>query len=331
MSLDILRSADWLESSSVVCSDSAAIAERGTGGVPSDEKPVRVLLVAQPCDTVGIHSPSSGVGGAPLVYAHASGLDEALQRLDQERFDIILLDLFLRDSGGISTLIRIHTQEPDTPVIVLADIEDEALALRVVQEGAQDYLVKPRISSGLLGRAIRYAIERNRIRVELRARSFLDELTGIYNRRGFFTLARQQLKRAERTRREMVLLFADLDGLKRINDQFGHHEGDLALMEFASLLKGTFRESDIVARMGGDEFAVLALEPSVCGQSLIQRVHANLEVQNRATKRRYRLAMSLGMARYDAASNCSVEEFLAKADTSMYAQRYARRAVAEAL
>ncbi len=99
-------------------------------------------------------------------------------------------------------------------------------------------------------------------RKSLLALSLVDDLTGIYNRRGFSALAQQELKKANRIKRGMLLLFADVDDLKKINDSLGHQEGDLALIETANLLKETFREPDIIARIGGDEFVVLAAETS---------------------------------------------------------------------
>ncbi|MCX7766224.1 MAG: diguanylate cyclase, partial [Candidatus Sumerlaeia bacterium] len=101
--------------------------------------------------------------------------------------------------------------------------------------------------------------ERKWLEEELRALSLNDALTGLYNRRGFFTLAEQQLKIAQRTRQGLLLMFADLDGLKWINDHLGHQEGDRALVTVAKILKECFRSSDIIARLGGDEFAVLAV------------------------------------------------------------------------
>ena len=102
--------------------------------------------------------------------------------------------------------------------------------------------------------------ERKQTEKVIRNLSITDDLTNLFNRRGFFTLAEQQLQIASRTGREMVLLFVDLDKLKSINDALGHAEGDQALRETATILKNSFRESDIIARIGGDEFVVLAAE-----------------------------------------------------------------------
>lgn len=150
----------------------------------------------------------------------------------------------------------------------------------------------------------------------------VDDLTGLYNRRGFFALADRQLKVAGRAKRCLILLFADFDGLKRINDIFGHPVGDRALIEVAEVLKETFRESDILARIGGDEFVVLvegADEASI--RVFFTRLRENLETHNAGEGRRYKLALSVGLALYDPKRPCSVEELIAQADRLMYEQK----------
>ena len=163
-----------------------------------------------------------------------------------------------------------------------------------------------------------------RVRMEetLRALALLDELTDLYNRRGLSILAEQQLKMAHRAKRRMVLLFADFDGLKQINDTLGHQEGDRALVETAEALEETFRESDIVARIGGDEFVVLAIETNGSpAEVLIHRLQENLEARNAREGRRYELSLSVGLARYDPERPCSIEELLAQADRAMYERK----------
>ena len=163
-----------------------------------------------------------------------------------------------------------------------------------------------------------------RVRMEetLRALALLDDLTGLYNRRGFLTLGQQQLKAADRAKRRMVLLFADFNGLKRINDAFGHPEGDLVLIETADVLKETFRESDIIARIGGDEFVVLAIETGgTPAEILTTRLQENLEARNAREGRRYKLSLSMGLARYDPERPCSIDELVARANIAMYERK----------
>ena len=157
---------------------------------------------------------------------------------------------------------------------------------------------------------------------QLRVMSHVDELTGLYNRRGLLLLAQQQVKISNRTKRGMLLLFADLDGMKRINDTLGHHEGDLALVDTAHALKETFRGADIIARIGGDEFAVIAIETGKdTNEILAARLRDNLNARNAKGGRRYTLSISLGMARYDPDCPCSIDDLMARADISMYEQK----------
>ena len=131
----------------------------------------------------------------------------------------------------------------------------------------------------------------------LKAMSLVDDLTGLYNRRGFLTLAEQELKMAKRTKRETFLLFADLDGLKEINDTFGHLEGDQALIDIARIFKKSFREPDIPARIGGDEFVILAREgdSKVGPRIFTERLHKNILLFNEKKERGYKLSLSMGV------------------------------------
>jgi len=167
---------------------------------------------------------------------------------------------------------------------------------------------------------------RKRMEEELRAMALLDDLTGLHNRRGFFTLAGQQLKTADRMKWRMLLLFADFNGLKWINDTFGHPAGDQALIEVAEVLRETFRESDIIARIAGDEFVVLALETDGdSAEIIVARLQGNLEARNARPGRRYKLSLSMGVARYAPESPCSTEELVARADRAMYEQKEKRQ------
>ncbi|MBM4135873.1 MAG: diguanylate cyclase [Nitrospira sp.] len=163
--------------------------------------------------------------------------------------------------------------------------------------------------------------DRKQAEERLRTMSLIDDLTGIYNRRGFFTLAEQQIKIANRMKRGMFLLFTDLDGLKAINDTLGHHEGDLALIDTANILKDTFRESDIIARIGGDEFVALIIEPSNGAQSIGPRLKEKLDFHNTKMDRPYNISLSIGLAQYNPEQPCTIDDLLSMADKLMYEQK----------
>ncbi len=159
------------------------------------------------------------------------------------------------------------------------------------------------------------------LELKLRTASITDDLTGLYNRRGFFTLAQQQIKIAERAKKDMLLCFVDLDGMKSINDTFGHVEGDNAIVEVASILKTTFRESDIIGRMGGDEFAVLVIDATYqTKEILVKRLCSIIKARNEVEKK-FQLSLSIGVECYDADCHLSIDEIVAKADSLMYEEK----------
>jgi diguanylate cyclase (GGDEF)-like protein len=156
---------------------------------------------------------------------------------------------------------------------------------------------------------------------ELRHLALTDELTCVYNRRGFFAAAVHQLKLACRNAQSLLLLYCDVDNLKKINDSYGHQEGDLALIRTADALELAFRDSDILARLGGDEFVVLAAEASSQTQEvLLRRLEKCLKKSN-AGESRYELSLSVGVARFDPKRAVSLGELMAQADEAMYEQK----------
>jgi diguanylate cyclase (GGDEF)-like protein len=175
--------------------------------------------------------------------------------------------------------------------------------------------------SNALQLAVSCAVRQTLLERELRSLALTDELTGLYNRRGFWASATQQLKLAHRNTQEALIFFCDLDNLKQINDSYGHGEGDRALVRAANALAQTFRNSDVLARLGGDEFAVLASEASGQYQEIIlDRLRKNLE-KSRASESRYELSLSVGVGRFDPRSSVSLGELVAQADRAMYEQK----------
>jgi diguanylate cyclase (GGDEF)-like protein len=157
---------------------------------------------------------------------------------------------------------------------------------------------------------------------ELRQLSITDELTGLYNRRGFVTFGEQQLKLANRLKRELLLITADLDDLKTINDTMGHQEGDQALVVVATILMDTFRSSDIIARIGGDEFVALQMKnPDNSMTISSDRLQETLTNRNLKSQKPYKISLSLGSVVYNPEQPTSLEQLLAEADAKMYEQK----------
>jgi diguanylate cyclase (GGDEF)-like protein/PAS domain S-box-containing protein len=165
--------------------------------------------------------------------------------------------------------------------------------------------------------------ERKQAIEELENLSLTDDLTGLYNRRGFLALAEQELKHASRENERFALVFADLDGLKQINDSFGHHEGSRAITKAAEILKQTFRTSDISARLGGDEFTVLALAASDDNAETIKaRLQDNVRRFNLRHELPYELSVSTGIVLLDPHSKLSIDDLIRKADAAMYEHKH---------
>lgn len=257
--------------------------------------------------------------GVELVSAKlfAAGLE----CLAEGNIDVVLLDLSLPDADGLETLVKLREQEPNVPVVVLTGRDDESLALEAMQVGAQDYLVKGQVDGPNIVRAVRYAVERHRLQLSL---SLIDDLTALYNRRGFMTLAEQHLKTTRRTGKESLLIYADMDGLKRINDTYGHREGSNAIIKVAESLKKTFRDSDIIARIGGDEFVIIAHEAAGENiEAIFDRLYQSLHNFNAQRLVPYDLSVSVGAARISETIS-SLEELMEEADAAMYKQKQSR-------
>lgn len=162
----------------------------------------------------------------------------------------------------------------------------------------------------------------------LKELSQTDELTGLLNRRGFLSLAEHFIKQARRESKIMTLFFLDLDGLKQINDTYGHKEGDLAISSTALVLKETFRESDIIGRFGGDEFVVFAGNAGRETLSIIiSRLKVNLQTMNRKLMKPFLLRMSVGYAFYDPKKETDVDQLIHKADKMLYSVKRKRQKI----
>lgn len=165
--------------------------------------------------------------------------------------------------------------------------------------------------------------ERKKLEDKFKAASITDELTGLLNRRGFTAFAQKQIEISKRHRRNFSLLYLDLNDLKVINDGFGHHEGDRALIDLANTLKRTFRASDIIARMGGDEFAIFITEPDRSKIEVTARKNLEEQIQehNAAKERPYRLSVSMGIVHFDPERPSGLDDLLAVADELMYTDK----------
>lgn len=255
-------------------------------------------------------------------------LDAALTQLSYTEFDMILLDLSVPGGFDLTTLRQVQEHVPMVPVVVLTGKNDDTMAMEALKRGAQDFLHKNNCTTSVLDRVISYSIERNRLRKEVYELLLCDQQTGLYNRRGFEELARQQLAHARRRRQQVYLFYIDLDGLKTINDELGHTVGDAAIVEAANMIADVFRESDIKARIGGDEFAILMVEYGGDNEGVIrERIEKRLAKRNSGGGRMYKLSLSMGVSSFDPAAPNTLEELLSSGDELMYREKKQHKAV----
>jgi diguanylate cyclase (GGDEF)-like protein len=254
-------------------------------------------------------------------------LAEALVALRAQDFDTVLLDLNLPDSSELLTLARVLEVARGVPVVVLTATDDDEVGLKAAQAGAQDYLVKGRCSASALDRSIVYSIERHRLQHTLSQLAVLDELTSLYNRRGFNTLNPEILQQVRTGESRGYIACFDLDRFKQINDTHGHACGDDALVEFATLLRSAFRKDGLFARLGGDEFLAMGIEPHPgAATEAVAALERMLAVRNEAGLSPFRLEASAGLLILMCDERRSLDELLAAADGELYRHKEARRA-----
>jgi diguanylate cyclase (GGDEF)-like protein/PAS domain S-box-containing protein len=181
------------------------------------------------------------------------------------------------------------------------------------------------VDGGGLVQVVRDITERKKLEETLRNNSLKDELTGLFNRRGLLKQAAPYFDFARRQKEKLLLLFIDLDGMKRINDEFGHNEGDNAIINTATILNRSFRTSDIIARLGGDEFTVLVTDLNADKEEAITRLNENLKAYNATETRGHQLAFSIGVATLEPERMTCFEELLEQADQAMYEQKRMKR------
>lgn len=288
------------------------------------KRPVKILLVEHDPDGQGdLCTSLQDVRGMRFDVEQVGELSDGLERLSHEGVDVVLLDLFLPDSQGVTTFERAHAFAPHVPILVITGRDDEELGIATVQGGAQDYLCRDAVDTSEIVRSIRYAMERHRLLSALRSLSLIDELTGLYNQRGFTQLGEQYLKLARRSGRGGALLYVDVDRFRTINEALGHHVGDRALMRLADIFRSTVRSSDLMARLVGDEFAVLAMESGAeTSDGLMKRIRASLDEFNTGSHEPYRLSVSVGVAPFAPDDPPALEDLLEVAATDMRESRH---------
>ena len=235
-----------------------------------------------------------------------------------QKIDIMLIDLNIEKVKFEELFERFSKESLSIPYIVITDERDEDMGIEAVQKGAQDYLVRSELSERILRRTIIYSIERHEILQSLYKTTIVDELTGLYNRRGLHTLGNQQVELAKRHNDDIFIFYLDLDGMKEINDTLGHDYGDKALLTSSKIMHRTFRTTDILSRIGGDEFVVVAVKAQYeFIPIIIQRIKDYIKEENDNLKD-YQISMSIGVSKVDLDHEAPLEDAIKNADKEMY-------------
>lgn len=286
-----------------------------------NENSERGHLLVVDDDVLLLDTLSKGLSLKGYQCKTAMSATAALELLSKDLFDIMVIDIVLPDIKGFELAAKARKFKPDMAIIIMTGFIDEFSYEDAIESGASDFIKKPFSLKELIAR-----IEHARMHERLHEISLHDELTGLYNRRGFFTLAEHLLKTADRKKKGLFMLYCDLDGLKGINDSLGHQKGDRALIETTHILKETFRGSDIIARIGGDEFVVMPIETTGDNiQIVTNRLQKEVEMNNAESTSEYKLSISTGTAYFDPRSPCSIDELLSEADKSMYEQKRSKQ------
>lgn len=235
-----------------------------------------------------------------------------------DKMDIILIDINVQGMKFEEVVESIDKNNLTIPHIVITDERDEDLGIEAVKKGAQDYLVRSELSERILRRALIYSLERHEILESLYRTTIVDELTGLYNRRGLYTLGNQQIELAKRHSDDIFIFFLDLDGMKAINDTLGHDYGDKALVDTSKIMHKSFRTTDILSRVGGDEFVIVAVKAQFeFIPIIIQRIKDFVKDQN-SSEEKFEISISIGVSKVDLDAESPLDEAIRDADKKMY-------------
>ncbi len=247
---------------------------------------------------------------------------QAMAIIEQKSFDFMLTDIVLPGVNGLELTEKVKALQPNIKIIVMTGYGDSFSYDKAIEVGASDYIKKPFTMQELSAR-----MKILQIQEDVLNWAITDELTGIYNRKGFYTLASHLLKLAQRNKQGMYLLYADLDDLKKINDSYGHKEGDLLISETAKLLSTSYRQSDVIARIGGDEFVVFPVGTSGDSAEIISgRLENAIARYNEGHGEGRKISLSWGIAIFKPENPSRVDDLLEQADAAMYAMKKAKKA-----
>lgn len=303
-------------------SESVAIAEVASTNDSKDGAPARVRVLVV----------DDNEGDCFLIkslLAHASSVsyevhwecvfENVLERVSDLEPDICLIDYSIGINSGLDLIKQLEAVWPYLPTVLLTGQSENAIDIAAMRAGASDFLEKSRLDSQLLDRTIRYALEQKGTERRLSSLVERDDLTGLYNRSGFAKKLENAMDIADRTERMLAVMFLDLDRFKHVNNSLGHPVGDALLREVAQRLRGCCRSTDIIARMGGDEFAIAATHlKDVSGAGhLADKILSNFSIPFELSGHMVHAGISIGVTAYPNDVG-NAEQLLMNADMALY-------------
>jgi diguanylate cyclase (GGDEF)-like protein len=283
------------------------------------QKPLRVVLIEDSAADARLLREMFGKERDSFEMTHVSNMREAIIHLAKNGTDVILLDLGLPDACGLEAVRQAHAAAPDIPLMVLTDLDDEALASEAMKAGAQDYLIKGQVENRALPRALRHTIERHRIQVETEFIAQHDALTNLPNRLLLNDRVSQAIRLSRRRMTATAVIFLDLDRFKYINDSLGQAIGDQLLQSVSRRLLACVRDSDTVTRQGGDEFVILLSEIAHAQDAAksAQQILLSLAAPHFIGKHELHIDGSIGISVYPLDGE-DAETLIKNADMAMY-------------
>ncbi|MEL7296746.1 MAG: EAL domain-containing protein [Pseudomonadota bacterium] len=280
---------------------------------------MEVLIVEDNKDDLDLVTLSLERADRGINVTAAESISHARDTLAEQEFDIALLDLSLPDSFGLSTIKELQRANDSLPIIVLSGEDNQNTALAAARLGVEDFVNKGDYIGAPFVRTLRYAIERKRSEQRLREMADFDQLTRLANRQNFNKQLLKAIGHAERSGEVMGLLFIDLNEFKAVNDTLGHHAGDQLLSQVAARLKGAVRSNDLVGRLGGDEFCILAetLNSPLDAEIVAAKVMASLKAPFQLSGHTVNIGASIGISMFPHDAD-DAEELLTRADMAMY-------------
>jgi diguanylate cyclase (GGDEF)-like protein len=290
---------------------------------------LRVLLVSDSTSDVELARELLEVSGGYEVLS-TDRLEKAVVYLGREKLDAVLLKLDLPDSAGINSLLYLKEKTPTVPILVISEVDDRGLGLKVIQSGAQDFLVNFGRDSTAPVRLVEHAVLRKRLEDKSYYLAFHDEISGLPNRFQFFDRLQHAITFAERShflegKYSLAVLALDLDKIQEINESYGESVGNIVIKKAAEKLHSILRKSDTVASLGRDRFGIL-LEGASASEGctvVAQKILRNFA--NPLTMNGFHLSLetSIGVSRYPENGSDSISLFKSADNALMKAKKHA--------